>query len=255
MQRIVRRISVLLVGLGLLGGIVPVVWADETADSMAEQRRQNDEYHRQWREWREAQDRADQQAQAERDAADRAYQQAQQEQAARDKAYYEQQQERAAQEKADYEAQQQRAAEEKAQADREAMDKYRREWQATWDEQAAWHKWQEEQRQWYENERRQKEWDDWMNNSWGHWPTAEPEPTTTATQIPAASLRARSAARSSAVVILNPFALETMKPEEQERVRQEATQTGLPIQDQPQGFRRKIIQNPFVRSRPSAAGR
>ena len=42
---------------------------------------------------------------------------------------------------------------------------------------------------------------------------------------------------------LNPFALEKMKPDDQERVRQEATQMGQPIRQES-----GIIQNPFVPS-------
>jgi hypothetical protein len=66
MKTISRRILGALLGLCVLGSIVPVVWADEMADWMAEQRRQNDEYHRQWQQWRE-------EAQRERDAQDKYY--------------------------------------------------------------------------------------------------------------------------------------------------------------------------------------
>ena len=76
------------------------------------------------------------------------------------------------------------------------------------------------------------------------------EPETTAPQTPVVRPVVRSAAGSAAVVILNPFALETMKPEDQKRVRQEAAQTGLPILEKSQGVYQQIITNPFVRSHP-----
>ena len=66
MKTISRRICGIVLGLGVLGLIVPAVRADEMADWMAEQRRQNDEYHRQWQQWREEQQR-------ERDAQDKYY--------------------------------------------------------------------------------------------------------------------------------------------------------------------------------------
>ena len=44
-------------------------------------------------------------------------------------------------------------------------------------------------------------------------------------------------ARPAGLVILNPFALEKMAPKDQQRVRQQARQTGL-----------QVIENPFVRS-------
>src|SRR6185436_12669031 len=88
MKTISRRICGVVLGLGVLGLIVPVVRADEMADWMAEQRRQNDEYHRQWQQWREEQQRerdAQDKYYAERDAqakADREWQQTQDERAA-----------------------------------------------------------------------------------------------------------------------------------------------------------------------------
>jgi hypothetical protein len=129
MKTISRRICGVLLGLCMLGLIVPGARADEMADWMAEQRRQNDDYHRQWQEWRAEQDRADREAQAAQVARDRAYQEAQAEQAARDRAYQEAQQ---------------------AQAERD-----------------AWYKSQEETRQYWENLRKQEEWDAWMGSSWG----------------------------------------------------------------------------------------
>jgi hypothetical protein len=129
MKTISRRICGVLLGLCMLGLIVPGARADEMADWMAEQRRQNDDYHRQWQEWRAEQDRADREAQAAQEARDRAYQEAQAEQAARDRAYQEAQQ---------------------AQAERD-----------------AWYKSQEETRQYWENLRKQEEWDAWMGSSWG----------------------------------------------------------------------------------------
>ena len=82
MKAISRGICGVLLGLSVLGSLVPVVRADETADWQAEMRRQDEECRRK--------------AQEEREAADRAYQQAQEEQAARDRAYQEAQQEQAA---------------------------------------------------------------------------------------------------------------------------------------------------------------
>src|SRR5262245_40847894 len=85
-----RRIWRVLLVLGVLGSIGPVMGADEMADWMAEQRRQNDEYNRQWQQWREEQQKA-QEAQdkyyAERDARDQADREAQQALYERD-AYY-----------------------------------------------------------------------------------------------------------------------------------------------------------------------
>src|SRR5262245_6958951 len=88
MKTIRRRICGVVLHLFVLGWIVPVVGGDEMADWMAEQRRQNDEYHRQWQQWREeaqkAQDAQDRYY-AERDArdkADREWQQRQDESAA-----------------------------------------------------------------------------------------------------------------------------------------------------------------------------
>src|SRR5262245_15092467 len=66
MKTISRRICGVLLGLFVPGWIVPVVGADEMADWMAEQRRQNDEYHRQWQQWRE-------EAQKAQDAQDKYY--------------------------------------------------------------------------------------------------------------------------------------------------------------------------------------
>ena len=138
MKTISRRICGVLLGLGVLGLIVPVVRADDMADWWAERQRQDEECRRKAQEEREAADRAYQQAQQEQAARDRAYYEAQQEQAARDRAYYEAQQEQAARAKADYEAQQQREAQDKAQADRESWDKYWRDVHAERAEQAAW---------------------------------------------------------------------------------------------------------------------
>jgi hypothetical protein len=235
MKMISRRIWVAFLGLGVLGLIGPSAGADEMADWMAEQRRQNDEYNRQWQEWREAADRAYQQAQQEQAARDRAYQEAQAEQAARDRYYYEQQQ--------------QRAAEERAQADREAWDKYWRDVQADRDaadrayreaqqtqaERDAWYKSQEETRQYWEDLKQQEEYDKWSRNLWGDadWSSASDS-----TQ--------RSVRQPAGLVILNPFALEKMKPEDQERVRQEANRMGQPIR---QDSSHQAIENPFVPAR------
>src|SRR5688572_7555115 len=100
MKAISRLICGAVLGLYVLGLIVPAVRADDMADRWAERQRQDEECRRK--------------AQEERDAADRAYQQAQQEQAARDRAYYEAQQEQAARDRAYYEAQQEQAARAKA---------------------------------------------------------------------------------------------------------------------------------------------
>ena len=220
MKTISRRICGVVLGLGVLGFIVPVVRADEMADWMAEMQRQNEECRRKAQEDREAQDRANQQAQAEQAARDRAYQEAQQEQAARDRAYREAQQEQEARAKADYEAQQQREAQDKSQADKESWDKYWREWQQTQDERAAW----------YEKQRREQEWEEWMNRGREDWWAAGSD----STKAPVA--------RPAGLVILNPFALEKMAPKDQKSLRQLATQMGQTIMQEQQ-----IIQNPFVR--------
>jgi len=248
MKTISRRICGALLGLFVLGLIVPVVRADEMADWMAEQRRQNDEYHRQWQQWREEQDRANQQAQAEREARDKAYQEAQAEQAARDKAYQEAQAEQAARDRAYQEAQaeqaardrayqeqqQQRDAEARAQKEQESWDKYNREWQ----------QWQEDGRKYWDDQRKQKEWDEWHDrlNGRADWAAAAPNPTppnAPATRpAPAGRIRFRGyAVAQQRLVILNPFALEKVKPQDQERVRQLATRAGL-----------QVIENPFVHS-------
>src|SRR5262245_58936088 len=100
MKTISRRIWGVLLVLYVLGSIGPVIRADEIADWMAEQRRQNDEYHRQWQQWREeaqkAQDAQDKYY-AERDArdkADREWQQTLNERAAYYKWFEEKQRER-----------------------------------------------------------------------------------------------------------------------------------------------------------------
>jgi hypothetical protein len=242
MKSIRRRICRVLVGLGVLGLIVPAVRADEMMEWAAEQRRQNDEYHRQWQQWREDQDRADRQAQAEREAMDSYHRQWQQWREDADRAYREAQQAQAERDRWNYEQEQQRQAQAQAQADREAYDQYWRDVQAARDADAAW----------YENQRRQKEWDDWNNNYWwGHWPLGESastaEPETTATQAPASRSAARSTVHSTAVVILNPFALEKMAPEDRARVRELATQMGQRIIE-PQDSNQQIVTNPFVRS-------
>jgi hypothetical protein len=177
MKTISRRICGFVLGLGVLGLIVPVVRADEMADWMAEQRRQNDEYQRQWQQWREEQQR-------ERDAQDKYY------------------------------------------AERDAQAKADREWQQTQDERAAWYKWNEQK------QREQQEWDAWMARM-GQWSTGAPDSTPGRVRV----------ARRAGVVILNPFALEKMAPAEQEKVRQQATQSGHQILTEQQ-----IVQNPFVRA-------
>src|SRR5580765_6513754 len=63
-----RRIFGALLGLCVLPVTVPGVRGDETADWMAEMRRQNDEFNRQAQEDREARDRFNREAQEERDA-------------------------------------------------------------------------------------------------------------------------------------------------------------------------------------------
>jgi hypothetical protein len=202
MKTISRRICGVLLGLGVLGLIVPVVRADEMADWMAEQRRQNDEYHRQWQQWREEQDRANQQAQAE--------------QAARDRAYQEQQQ--------------QREAEARAQKEQEAWDKYNREWQQS----------QEEVRKWWDDQRKQKEWDEWHARLTGSadWsaPASNSTPANAPEIRPAAAGRIRFqryAVAQQRRVILNPFALAKMEVRDQERVRQQGTLAGLQIIENP----------------------
>src|SRR5260221_1310678 len=68
MKTISRRIFGALMGLCVMSVIVPAVRADETADWMAEMRRQNDEFNRQAQEMREFMDKFNREAQAERDA-------------------------------------------------------------------------------------------------------------------------------------------------------------------------------------------
>src|SRR5688500_9343247 len=63
MTSISRRICGVLVGLGVLGLIVPVVRADEMADWMADMQRQNEEFNRKAQEDREALDRFNREAQ------------------------------------------------------------------------------------------------------------------------------------------------------------------------------------------------
>ena len=228
MKTISRLICGVLLGMGVLGLIVPVVRADDMADWWAERQRQDEECRRK--------------AQEEREAADRAYREAQAEQAARDRYYYEQQQ--------------QREAEARAQADREAWDKYWRDVQAEqeardrayWEAQAAqaerdaWYKSQEESRQAYENERKQREWDEWHARmlgtaDWSASGSYSTEPYSTGPDV--------QVARPAGLVILNPFALEKMAPKDQEKVRQEAQQMGQPIMSESEN---QPIQNPFVPS-------
>jgi hypothetical protein len=177
MNTISPRICGVVLGLFVLGLIVPGIRADEMADWMAEQRRQNDEYHRQWQQWREEQQR-------ERDAQDKYY------------------------------------------AERDAQAKADREWQQRQDESAAWYKWNEQK------QREQQEWDAWMARV-GGWSTAASDSTPGQVRV----------ARPAGVVILNLFALEKMAPAEQEKVRQQATQSGQRILTEQQ-----IVQNPFVRA-------
>ena len=193
MKTISRRICGVLLGLCVLGLIVPVVRADEMADWMAEKRRQNDEYHRSGssgernrigptsrrRRSREARDRAYQEAQAEQAARDRAYQEAQEEQAARDRAYQEAQAEQAARDRAYQEQQQQREAQAgRRRSKRPGTNGTRTcEWYQA--ERDAWYKWNQEVQQWREKERKQKEWDDWLDRITGRtdWSAAAPNPT------------------------------------------------------------------------------
>ena len=163
--------------------------------------------------------------------ADDEYDRQQAEQAARDRAYQEAQAAREAQDRWDEQQRQWREAQDKAQADREAMDKYWREWQQTLDERAAWYKWQEEQRKWYENEAWQKSYDEWMGRGSADWSAAGSD--STPGRVPVV--------RPAGLVILNPFALQQMAPEDQEKVRQQATLSGQPIMQESQ-----LIQNPFV---------
>jgi len=236
MKTISRRIGGAFLGLCLLSLIVPGALGDEMADWMAEQRRQNDEYQRQCQAEREARDRAYYEAQAEQAARDRAYQEAQAEQAARDRYYYEQQQ--------------QREAEARAQADRDAWDKYWRDVQADRDaadrayreaqqaqaERDAWYKSQEETRQYWENLRKQQEWDAWMGSSGGSadW------------SAPTGQIWFQGHRAPQSLVILNPFVLKQMVPEQQEKARQEATEMGQLVLSE--SHAPQLIQNPFVRA-------
>ena len=67
----------------------------------------------------------------------------------------------------------------------------------------------------------------------GEWSTAASDSTPGQVRV----------ARPAGVVILNPFALEKMAPADQEKVRQQATQSGQQILTEQQ-----IVQNPFVRA-------
>jgi len=113
MKTISRRFCGALLGVCVLGLIVKSAGADEMADWMAEQRRQNDEYHRQWQQWWE-------------DAA-RAAREAQEAQEARDRAYYE--------------AERARAEQERARAEQEA-------WTKSQAEQRQWYEDQKRQQEW-----------------------------------------------------------------------------------------------------------
>jgi flagellar biosynthesis GTPase FlhF len=207
MKTIIRRICGVLLGLGVLGMTAPLVRADEMADWMAEQRRQNDEYHRQWQQWWE------ESARAAREAAEA--------QAARDRAYYEAQQEQAARDKAYQEAEYARAEQARAQA-----------------EQDAWYKSQQEQQQWYEDQKRQQEWNDWWNNQGGGWYGGSADNSADTGQV---WFRGHAAPQSQ--VILNPFIVEKMTPEDQEKLRQRSKEMGQQITEGP-----VLIQNPFVKS-------
>jgi len=89
------------------------------------------------------------------------------------------------------------------------------------DERAAWHTWLEgtyrQREEWYE-------WEAWVST--GGWNSTEAQ-----------------VVRPAGLVILNPFALEKMAPADQEKVRQQATQSGQQILAEQQ-----IVQNPFVRA-------
>ncbi len=198
MKTISRWLCGALVGMTVLGLVVKGAAGDEMADWMAQQQRQNEEYHRQWQQWREEQDRANREAQEAQAARDRAYYEAQSQQEARDKAYKEA---------------------EEAQKERD-----------------AWYQWQEEQRQWYENERRQKEWDEWMGTSMG---SADGGP-------PSGQIWFQGHIAPQSLMILNPFVLKQKSPEDQEKVRQEATQMGQQIMPESEA-RPLLIENPFVR--------
>jgi len=239
MKTICRRICGVLLGLGVLGWIAPVVRGDEMADWMAEMRRQNEEYNRQWQQWREEQDRLNQQAQQEREARDRAYYEAQQEREARDRAYQQAQQEQEARDKAYYEAQAEQAARDKAyyeaQQEREASEKYYREQEAAQKVIDDWYRWNEETRQYWENQRKQEEWDKWSRNLWGDADWAASDSTAPSKPVVRRALAQRS------VVILNSFALRRMVLQHQEKVRLRIKQMGQQITEGPQ-----LILNPFV---------
>ena len=101
--------------------------------------------------------------------------------------------------------------------------------QQRWDESAAYYKWSEQK------QREDQEFYAWM--AWmGGWSTAASD--STPGQVPVAR----------PVVILNPFALEKMAPADQEKVRQQATQSGQQILTEQQ-----IVQNPFVARQSSTA--
>ena len=90
MKTISRRICGALLGVCVLGLFVKSARPDEMADWMAEQRRQNDEYHRQWQQWWEDAARAAREAQEAQEARDRAYQEAERFRAEQERARAEQ---------------------------------------------------------------------------------------------------------------------------------------------------------------------
>jgi hypothetical protein len=208
MKTIIRRICGVLLGLGVLGMTAPLVRADEMADWMAEQRRQNDEYHRQWQQWWEESARAAREAQAAQEAQARWDQQIQEQRDAADRAYQEEQRVRAEQERV-------RA------------------------EQDAWYKSQQEQQQWYEDQKRQQAWNDWWNNHMGigSWGSADNSADT-------GQVWFRGHAAPQSLVILNPFIVEKMAAEDQEKLRLRSKELGQQIKEGP-----VLIENPFVKSR------
>jgi len=212
-----------LLSLSVLALIVPVVRADEMADWLAEMRRQNEEFHRKAQEDREALDRFNREAQEAREAMDRYNQQVQAEREASDRAYREAQEAREAMDRYNQQVQEARDAQDKYYRERDLRDAQQ--------ERDAWDKWNREMQEWRDSQQKQQEWEDWSRNLWGSadWSAAGSN---------------SNYAIPQPLVILNPFALEKMKPQDQERVRQQATQMNHPIMQSSQ----RIMKNPFVRS-------
>ena len=212
-----RRVFAALLGLCVLSVMVRGARGDETADSMAEMRRQNDEFNRQAYEEREARDKFLREAQEERDARDKFNREAYEERAAMDKFNRE------------------------TQAERDAWYKWNREVQ-------EWRDNQQKQQEW-------DDWLNRLGGSAQSVEPAAglkstPPKAPVARPVPAPQLWFQAhAVPQQGLVILNPYMFQQMARQNQERVRQQIMQTRQQIMQGRQGFP-QLIQNPFVRSSP-----